>query len=238
MKALAIGVGVILVVVFAGFFEPQWLQRWIPSTTPSPPPVDTFRIAAIQASNEPGALFENPGGRVCNIVLDYQGPKELIELIIENWDGKELISTSTVLKQPYGCKELVKRGNTVFGETHAAFSHTRERYSIWLEELPEEFPDGRNALAHVVYGDPSIPNSVWHAKELVDVIAFGESRGNGSTTQFDWILSSDEPKEMRDTAEIVLWHKSSFPSGAVDTDDPPYGDGVCASRLILRFVKE
>lgn len=238
MKAFAIVFGVIGVVFLAYVFEPRWIARWIPLAPPSPPPVGSFRVAAIPSSSEPGSLFDRLGGRVGSVVVDYQGSMQLVELVVENWDGEELISTSTVLKQPFGSNVLVKRGNTTFGETHHAFSHTRERFSIWLEKLPEPFPDGRNALASVVHGDPSITNAVWSSSDLVDVVAFDESRGNGSTTQFDWSSDSEIPRVMLDSEELVLWRSSTFPTGAKATYDPPYGEGVLASRLVLRFVKE
>lgn len=216
----------------AGFAAYATMPRWKPITIP---PAGSFRITDVDEGIAGGELLATPGGKIAIVEVDYQGPKEWVEVVVENWEGPTLVSTETLMRMKFGSDKTTPIEGGISRSVGPAFLRQRQIYSIWLDELPEMLTDGRNAMGKVVVGDPAEPNVASSHSALIDVRVYGQSRDFGTEWRPDLPFSPRDGRVLLDSQPVVIWQKSAY-SDKDAGREPPYPDGATVSRMLLRWV--
>jgi hypothetical protein len=195
------------------------------------PPLGSIHIGHVAERVGFLKFHANPRGESAVFDVAYQGPKPIAELVLENWNGPNLLSSTVVMRRKFGSHSIRKEGNATQHGVGEAFLQTQQRYSIWIDELPEPYPDGRNALIRILISDPS--QSEEQGAQLDNALARIDSLDGGG---FGQISGFNARVNGSDSEAAEVWHDIHHLERDVSTAGPPYAEGVITSRLLYRVV--
>jgi hypothetical protein len=215
---------------------------------PPAPPAGSFAILDARDIRAPGLPSEwridAPVEPIAVFHVAYAGPREIVELALENFVGRELVSRHVLVRAPFAAYVMPEED---VRERDAASTGQRLTFALWVEEMLETLPDGRNALARVAIGDAENPEFGGHYPLLVNLKAYERTplddyqRVERSPLANRGLFAGVTPVDDADFATIYEWISGS----ALDRRDgheigrPTHPrDGIVLSRLVLRFVRE
>lgn len=197
------------------------------------PPLGSYRIRSSGQEIRGNSTLLNPRGEVVTFDVDYQGPREFAEIVLENWDGPKLLSTESIARYKFGSATVTMDGPAYVHGEGAAFLQTSQRFTVWLDSLPESYPDGRNALARVCVWDPADLTVARTRKSLNHVVAL-EDRPRNQSSEPRPNLSETIP----DSDSTLVWQRNLFDRDYVGGGRPPYPEGATVSRMLFRLVEK
>lgn len=191
------------------------------------PPSGRFSIQRVTGSSLLGTRTTlNGEGERVSFEVRYQGPKELAEIVLEHWEGPVRTRETVLWSQRFGAVVRTERGNVISYDEGPAFSQTLQRFTVWIDELPERYPDGRNALATVRVAAPTQMDAARIDKAIVDL--WGSDVGRFGSETFPM------PDETVDDDEVIeLWSRTRFEQRG-GGGFAPYPEGTWGDRLLFR----
>lgn len=216
---------VVLFIACAGILAYAWETR-----EPPIPAAGTYRIQDATPIMKPDTLIA-AFGQIAVFQVDYQGPREWAEIVVENWEGPILASTEILSRMKFGSAVRERHEWGINYTTGPAFSHERDQFSVCLMTLPEREEQGPNTFALVKVVDVERPKEASIFRAVIDVAA---NRPHGTSTQENLNFVRGV-RELPDSESTLLWSKRTKFEDAVAME-PPFESGFAESRVLFRFV--
>lgn len=74
-----------------------------PRNDSSLPPVGSYRISNLDSMRREDPLTR-ASGKVAIFQVDYQGPREWAEVVVEHWRGSERLGTDVIMRMKFGSR--------------------------------------------------------------------------------------------------------------------------------------
>jgi hypothetical protein len=190
----------------------------------APPAPGTYRIRTL---SDRGNASLGIRGALAAVRVEYRGPREWVEIVLETQEGGRPVASDILLREPFGAFELDTTGSSTTLRSSRTFTQRSLDLSITIRGIEETLLDGRNALAVVRSAPPGADGFSRVLSKLIRVATMG-----GSSASSEWFhaasleRSSDPPP---DSEATLLWESRT---------DPGAGTTPIVSKLLLRFVPE